>query len=255
MSTNITVSTAAANATELRFEAAIDTQIAKLSYGIAVAQRRIDTRSNDSTFASVVAEAHTYIAEHQPKLDVLHEVYDENGGWTRFFLVNNSGGHVHKDTSCSTCFVTTEYQWLTELSGLTEAEAVAAYGEILCSVCFPSAPVAWTTGESKATIEAREAKAAKKAEAAAKKAAKALIPDDIDGGYVANAHREPLWRERIKTLAAAKAYLTDGFFYGWDHPSYTATDRDAVAELLAGRLGTTAEEELAAAEKRAAKRR
>lgn len=66
--------------------------------------------------------------------------------WPRFFLVTSSAGHIHKDMSCSTCRPSTTFGWLPELSGKDEAAAVASEGTILCSVCFPSAPVAWTLG-------------------------------------------------------------------------------------------------------------
>jgi hypothetical protein len=62
-------------------------------------------------------------------------------GWSRFFLVTSSAGHVHRSMACSTCRPTTTYGWLPELSGQTEAQAVAELGPALCSVCFPSAPV------------------------------------------------------------------------------------------------------------------
>jgi len=65
-------------------------------------------------------------------------------GWSRFFLVNNTGGHIHSSMNCSTCRFDTSFSWLPTLSGLTEAEAVAEHGAILCTVCFPSAPVEWT---------------------------------------------------------------------------------------------------------------
>jgi hypothetical protein len=64
--------------------------------------------------------------------------------WTRFFLVKNNGGHIHSSMSCSTCFPTTQFGWLPEISGQTEAEAVAAHGAILCTICYPSAPTEWT---------------------------------------------------------------------------------------------------------------
>jgi len=70
--------------------------------------------------------------------------------WPRFFLVLNSNGHIHSSRSCSTTFPTTRWGWLPNLSGLTEADAVAAQGPRLCSVCFPSAPVEWTLGLPKA---------------------------------------------------------------------------------------------------------
>lgn len=65
-------------------------------------------------------------------------------GWSRFFLV--PGGHIHRSTRCSTCHPTTLFGWLPLLSGLTEADAVAEHGPLLCSVCFPLAPVEWTVG-------------------------------------------------------------------------------------------------------------
>lgn len=69
--------------------------------------------------------------------------------WSRFFLVTSSnGGHIHRDMHCSTCRPTTTYGWLPELSGKDEAAAVASEGTILCSVCFPTAPVAWTLGKT-----------------------------------------------------------------------------------------------------------
>lgn len=65
--------------------------------------------------------------------------------WSRFFLV--SGGHIHSSMDCSTCNrngKATAFSWLPELSGLTEEEAVAAHGAILCTTCYPTAPLAWT---------------------------------------------------------------------------------------------------------------
>jgi hypothetical protein len=66
--------------------------------------------------------------------------------WSRFFLVTNAGGHVHSSMGCPTCHPTTDFVWLPALSGLTEADAVAAQGPRLCTVCFPSAPTEWTSG-------------------------------------------------------------------------------------------------------------
>lgn len=65
-------------------------------------------------------------------------------GWSRFFLVN--AGHIHRSMSCSSCNKgrsATVFTWLPELSGLTEADAVAAHGAHLCTVCFPTAPTEW----------------------------------------------------------------------------------------------------------------
>ena len=72
------------------------------------------------------------------------EAAEEYEGWSRFYLVTSSRGHIHSSMNCSTCQWTTTFAWLPTVSGLTEAEAVAEHGAILCSVCFPSAPVEYT---------------------------------------------------------------------------------------------------------------
>lgn len=87
--------------------------------------------------------------------DIMEATYT---GWSRYFLVTSSPGHIHSSMYCPTCRFTTTYGWLPQLSGNTEAEAVAEHGPTLCTVCFPSAPVAWTTGK-----KITAAQAAKKA--------------------------------------------------------------------------------------------
>lgn len=186
--------------------------------------------------------------------DEMIEVEARYTGWSRFFLVTNTNGHIHSSMHCTTCFPTTSYAWLPQLSGLSEAEAVEDQGEILCSVCFPSAPAEWTSGVSKATQQERDARTAKKAAAAQKKADKALYAGDPERVYMTQGS----YSDRIATVAAAKMWLTDGYMWKWDHPSYSFLDAQNLAALLVGRPGvkeTTPEAVLAAAEKRAAKRR
>jgi len=65
--------------------------------------------------------------------------------WSRYFLVVSSAGHIHSSTSCQTCRLTTVFGWMPERSGQAEIEAIKSLGkhaDALCSVCFPSAPVA-----------------------------------------------------------------------------------------------------------------
>lgn len=95
--------------------------------------------------AAIQAEIVALHAEASP----LEDLYTENQ-WSRFFLVQNTGGHIHSSMNCSTCHITTQFGWLPNLSGLTEADAVAAHGPLLCSVCYPTAPVEWTIGNVKA---------------------------------------------------------------------------------------------------------
>jgi hypothetical protein len=82
----------------------------------------------------------------QPEADALRkaavdldaELYT---GWPRFFLVK----HIHSSQHCSSFRPTTRIGWLPKVSGLTEVEAVGEYGESLCTICYPSAPVELTT--------------------------------------------------------------------------------------------------------------
>jgi hypothetical protein len=85
------------------------------------------------------------IREQEKPLEALYNAQP----WSRFFLCNAHGGHIHSTLSCSTTFASTAFSWLPSLSGLTEAEAVEEYGAILCTVCYPSAPVEWTGGVNK----------------------------------------------------------------------------------------------------------
>lgn len=83
------------------------------------------------------------LAEAQAAVNVQAEEWFENGQWTRFFMVE--GGHIHSSTACHTLRPTTRVAWLPQLSGESEKDAVDAHGTVLCSICYPSAPVAWTT--------------------------------------------------------------------------------------------------------------
>lgn len=78
-------------------------------------------------------------------LEILHSQHR----WARFFLV--PGGHIHSGTQCAggTIRITTSVGWLPDLSGKPIADAVAAHGTILCTHCFPTAPVEWRVGPPK----------------------------------------------------------------------------------------------------------
>jgi len=73
------------------------------------------------------------------------ELYE---GWSRFFLVK----HIHRSMYCSSFRSTTRVGWLPNVSGLTEAEAVAEHGETLCTICYPSAPTELTQKQADPAI-------------------------------------------------------------------------------------------------------
>lgn len=91
-------------------------------------------------------ESRVWLAAVEAEIYALDRIFAANP-WSRFFIV--PGGHIHSSMQCSTCNngqQDTLFGWLPQLSGKSEEEAVADQGSYLCTVCFPSAPVAWTNG-------------------------------------------------------------------------------------------------------------
>jgi hypothetical protein len=162
--------------------------------------------------------------------------------WSRFFPCANRDGHIHRSLhGCSTIRFTTHMQWRPDLSGKTDAEAVAELGEALCTFCFPEAPSAWkakTLGQVRDERTAGERAAAKAARLEAKyiRALRPAAGDDpgeifrVENGL----------HERVETVAAAKdilrreVELRDYFGRGehsW-HAAYVLAAGQARAVLL-----------------------
>lgn len=147
--------------------------------------------------------------------------------WSRYYLVTNGNGHVHTSMICSTCYVTTQYAWLPDCSGMTEEELVEEFGERVCTVCCPSAPV--TPGlVGRRDREAQGAKAQEKAEKQAAKLEKALLPDGSE---------LRLSDARPKTLIAGQRELLHLMnnlgWYGDTHPSAENWRNDIELLLIA----------------------
>ena len=130
-----------------RLEVTIDTEIARLAGISATASERVASmkrykKDGDRDLLEAIDTAASareeFLAENK-----------KFAGWSRFFLVNNKGGHIHSSTNCSTCNYRTSFSWLTNLAAMTGEDAVDEFGAILCSVCFPGAPVEWTNGKNK----------------------------------------------------------------------------------------------------------
>ncbi|MEU0498022.1 hypothetical protein [Mycobacterium sp. NPDC006124] len=183
--------------------------------------------------ARLDAQADDYapkIAAITEQMRPYNDEYDRRGGWTRAFLVQNTGGHVHSSMGCATCWPTTRYAWLTDYSGHNEDQIVYAAGELACTTCYPSAPteVLARVGEIRRPTDLqREQRAAEKATKATAAAAAAVT--DPDTG-------KTLYKtERAATNAIATA-LGDLHWYGDDHPSadeWRRTVNAAVAALAA----------------------
>jgi hypothetical protein len=109
-------------------------------------------------------------ADLKEKLATLKSFYT---GWSRAYLVRNSNGHIHKSRECVTCFDTTQYVWLTEMSGRDELEIAYLAGEKACTICYAHAPSSYFLREcgleDPEVVEARRIRQARKAEIEAKR--------------------------------------------------------------------------------------
>ena len=168
--------------------------------------------------------------------------------WSRFFPCTNTGGHIHSSLHCSTLHPTTQMAWMPSLSGKSEADAVAQLGPILCSVCFPSAPVEWRQDPKDVPTPEKAARQAAREERERVKARKNLLP-----GEVITVGRGQ-WYDRITTVAAAKDALRKEVefrdYYGHgphgDHPAWAEAAQLAAQVLLereAREAGTGATQE------------
>ena len=248
------------------------------------AGQRFDWRTKqwDGTLEeALAAEVPAYMAEKQAyakaardnaianRAQVITEYREMNAvyleeKWNRAFLVKNANGHVHKSRSCSTCFESTEFAWLTDFSGADEAEIVEAAGEMACTVCYPSAPAEVLNRPSTIVNEEKVAKKAARAEREAKKAER----DAKRKAAAPTASGEPLllpnrygrdYMEEIKTERTA----VSEWYGAVDYLGFTRDEagkdllRNRMAlieEALAGKHGVTVEEKRAELEAKYAKR-
>lgn len=127
----------------------------------------------DKTQTRWHASSEKALVECQVKLEGLreeaspYETEYKSRPWKRYYRVTNVGGHIHRELNCHTCFFSTEYAWVIDLSDCDETEMVATYGEMACTVCFPDAPTLSGYGDgtsymAKLTKDQKDAKAAAK---------------------------------------------------------------------------------------------
>jgi hypothetical protein len=249
----------------------IDTALAEVYSRITVVQRQVDRtrdlveyygrKSNIEASVWDVSRYDAAIERLENLRDELHRTYreavpfntefDRRGGWTRAFLVID--GHVHSSMNCGSCYPTTQYAWLPEVSGQDEAEIVDAAGEGACTVCYPSAPVdvlskpqrLWTAAQR----EERSARDAEKVARLAKKAAAGLTAD----GSPLNLRWAKGYdgRKELKTARAAELWLVEQMtitqtadLKGKANAYDTPAPQDMITqvlELLAAKAGTDVE--------------
>ena len=179
--------------------------------------------------------------------------------WSRAWIVLNSNGHAHRSMDCSTCFASTRFGWLVELSGKTEEEIVVALGSDACTVCYPTAPVETAgprTAFSKQEHADREAREALDAEKAAKLEAKIAKSLSLDGStvkiswyregrdYRTGEARFFCSSKELKTLRAAELwYVEAAAGRAYDDPTPEVITE--VLTLMAAKRDTTPEAEAA----------
>lgn len=138
--------------------------------------------------------------------------YVRRGGWSRYFLVQNDNGHVHRSMTCSTCNregVSTRFSWMIEFSGKDEKDLTDEIGPNACTVCFPWAEtirVNHEAAERQRKAAEREAKAAEKAQVAAEKG----ITTPEGGKLYTSKHNESY--NVAKTLRTAEIAATDALY-------------------------------------------
>jgi len=154
------------------------------------------------------------------------------GGWTRAYKVLNSNGHIHTSMDCGTCYPTTRFGWLPQVSGSTEDEIVALAGEGACTICYPSAPCVGPN-TLYTPIEAAE-RAARDAEREAKRSAKVAKSLSLDGSVVelrwTYGENRTAWKD-IKTYRSAELFVIESLSYSCV-PSYDVAPIETVNEVL-----------------------
>lgn len=245
-------------------------RIAQLTKSVERYEKVLDSqgptlrRHNEAKIAEFTADIEKYQAKRddvRAQAAPYEEEYEARGGWSRFYLVQNTGGHVHSSTHCSTCFPTTRYGWLTDNSGMTEDEIVELAGDSACTTCFPSAPVANRNAPRPNRLETPEARAEREANAREKaardadKAAKAITTPDGEplmtatGVGVIKTERTA----EIEAVRSATEVISDGVrpIPNREWAAKYAEDVETLLAALAHKRGTTIEEQRAIVMKKA----
>lgn len=233
-----------------------DEVFARLEEMAELPDYRADYAKSALQALTTAVEAIESVRAEQAPLD---ELYRESR-WTRAFLCVTQGqGHVHRSMNCNTCYLTTQFSWLPELSGHDQAEIVELAGERACTVCYPDAPIETRsrptqlfTQDEVARKEAHVAKLAAKASRDAKKAAASITSPDGSPLEIQGTFR----REVVETLRTARIELTDEFWYAtWSTRTVNQENVRVLSEAIAAKEAKTVEQVIAEAQKWAEKRK
>lgn len=200
----------------------IDSKLAELYYGkydleneIANLRSRIEMYAEREYYASSKAQVESklekVLEDYKVLLASVLILNKKYTGWSRAFLVSNSNGHIHASQDCSTCFPSTRYIWLTDLSGQDRLEIAGLAGEKACSVCYPDAPSEYFARkcqlEDPAVVKAREERAVAKAEREEKRIAVGISNPDGSNLLVRNWWDSLGYKENLKTERTARIWV------------------------------------------------
>ncbi|MEJ8654854.1 hypothetical protein WKI65_44155 [Streptomyces sp. MS1.AVA.3] len=196
----------------------------------------------------------------------LDDEFTRRGGWTRAFLVQGPGGHVHSSEDCSTCNrmgQRTRFVRMVDYSGKSESEIIEDARSRACTVCYRNAPVEALRQPTRmfgpdeiAAQAARAEREAKKKAKQAKDAANAIT--DVNGGPLYDVPEGMGYRSVIKTLRAARFEITDRCWRAAHWGDKDGRHARAIAFLapsIATKEGKTTEQVITEAEQRAKRRR
>jgi hypothetical protein len=238
-------------------------QVEAGTYRYAMSERSIESlRESVKTLTEKVADLNAAAAAIMRETAPYNEEFKARGGWSRFYLVDNSGGHVHSSMHCQSCYPTTQFIWLPEHSGDTNERIIEKANEQACTHCFPGAPVDPSRKggfEAPARKAAREERDAKAAAALAKRIQKSLSLDGSEVRIVLESgvrgddywhapSRGKAWTktETFKAFVTAMSWVVDQkaaplTWSSGDDVMYPEAVQQ-VTEMLAAKRGVTVEE-------------
>lgn len=189
----------------------------------------------------------------------LHGEYNARGGWTRYYLVRNTGGHVHVSMDCITCYADTDFGWMTQFSGTDHDEMGTLSAMAACAICFPGLSPEIMAAKRDARVDTperiadREQRDAEKAVKTAKAAAKAITNPDGTALQLFDYFGE---LKLVKSDIAANRIVMDSAYniriYGVSQPGDEKWVQNIEMGLraLAHKRGTAVEDERAALDKK-----
>jgi hypothetical protein len=177
-----------------------------------------------------VAEMTPKMAEHDAIVTACDQEFSRRP-WKRYFLTQNTNGHLHRSTSCTTLYDSTVLALIPAVSGFTTEQIWEAVGEVACDVCFKNSP--FLNSKPKIRLElperqrAREEREAAKAEREAKKNAKAIV--NPDGSVLKLSGK---FGDKVRTESEAQRILVNNLtdFLAVEAGKYTIHNPEMIAE-------------------------